>query len=560
MRSTLLLLLICIACDATERPVRHDSAEPCPEDTTCRRWQFDAARATCVSEPTADGARCDAPCMDGAICSNGNCIGTQRSCDDGDVCTVDLCAGDRCTHVVDPVQTCGTPSDPCLVPVCDGACGVAPAPDGTVCGSVSCSMRQICRAGVCTNQEVENGEPCDGPCATGRCEGGFCVGGDELRLAWEISSEPRLDPLTGRILFYDAGSSEIVDVSRDGTRRAIAAVEGASWANGGIGGGQIVLPHVQSSLITGIPIDGSGGAWSIDPAGASHRQVEDVVVLGDGRTVLGHADGSATALDSTGVPVAMVSICSGARLVSLAADESERIFAAVDCYDEGRGLQVRVAELTRAGALVGTVDVYTPHDQSVAYLKIFAASDAHVLVFVHEGADSREWLVDMDRGTAVELDDGTWGRFAAMTPGLLLVHDDGVLRALDPDSVEELWALDGAKLARACGRVPCTGGGWDGRWVFLTAEETLLATGDFGRRALLEIADGGTVRRSCTISDPEKLGGPVRILLMDGLLVAETADYRWAAWELPWRPVLAWGWFGGAGGPAGGKRAHVPSR
>jgi hypothetical protein len=103
------------------------------------------------------------PCREAGLCdpATGACSSPWRPlgtpCDDGDPCTTgDACAGGECRPGAAP--TCPPLETPCVLATCDassGACGVAPAADGTACPGGQCS------AGSCVAAEPSGG------CATG---------------------------------------------------------------------------------------------------------------------------------------------------------------------------------------------------------------------------------------------------------------------------------------------------------------------------------------------------------------------------------------------------------
>ena len=119
------------------------------------------------------------PCEDGLVCTvdtycqGGICQkGGPNLCDDGDPCTSDSCAEalGGCQHAD---VSCPTPSDPCLVAVCDGVGGCAEVPgnDGASCndGDV-CTIGDACAAGVCggTPDDCDDGNACtDDACVPG---------------------------------------------------------------------------------------------------------------------------------------------------------------------------------------------------------------------------------------------------------------------------------------------------------------------------------------------------------------------------------------------------------
>ncbi len=147
----------------------------------------------CELRDEADGTPCadGLYCTEGDQCAAGDCIGGQRDCDDGDVCTGDGCDEDnnRCRNELEPVpgaeglavgDSCtNSLDDDCdgltdvLDPDCiecsaDGQCD-----DGNTCTADSCD------AGRCKSVSVTDGSACDDGqyCTTGdACIAGACAG------------------------------------------------------------------------------------------------------------------------------------------------------------------------------------------------------------------------------------------------------------------------------------------------------------------------------------------------------------------------------------------------
>lgn len=164
---------------------------PCRGSGPCRSVTFDPVRERCVEEWFEDGAPCESgnACMVEERCLGGSCIGTARSCDDGDLCSVKACDPDL-GCVAQPIH-CPEPEEPCRVAICDPktGCGSAVAPDGTPCGPADCSGAHVCWNGTCREAPVPDGFPCTTDCGSGGCKGGKChrEEGDVLTLAWSLS-------------------------------------------------------------------------------------------------------------------------------------------------------------------------------------------------------------------------------------------------------------------------------------------------------------------------------------------------------------------------------------
>jgi hypothetical protein len=164
-----------VALSANAKPVPAcSSSEPCLAST------FDPERGECVLAPLADGSTCQSgtACFASSQCLGGVCVGTARSCDDGNACTTDAC--DPVSGCVHAPVTCGAVEELCKVAVCDPAtgCGVANAVDGTPCGSIDCVTAHVCMTGQCKALAVPDGMECApvSPCqGKGTCQAQVCV-------------------------------------------------------------------------------------------------------------------------------------------------------------------------------------------------------------------------------------------------------------------------------------------------------------------------------------------------------------------------------------------------
>ncbi|MEQ8272521.1 MAG: PQQ-binding-like beta-propeller repeat protein [Deltaproteobacteria bacterium] len=168
-------------------PVRVTAVEqpPCDDLNVCTTDVFDTELARCTHS-FADGTACEAAdkCIINAVCSQGVCLGASKTCDDGSVCTrdlcrqidgecifidnelaceddnpctADLCGPTGCEHVAlsngtacDDGDLC-TQGDACFA----GACVGTGMPDGTACDDLdSCTVEDTCRAGVCSGTSI----------------------------------------------------------------------------------------------------------------------------------------------------------------------------------------------------------------------------------------------------------------------------------------------------------------------------------------------------------------------------------------------------------------------
>ncbi|HYO59116.1 hypothetical protein [Archangium sp.] len=188
-----------------EVALRGEGVRPlaCVPSAQCRQSRFELEPGVCVESEAPDGTACipGSRCQEKGRCQAGVCVGSPRSCDDGNPCTRDACAPDM-GCMTSPV-VCPSPANPCRVGVCDRerGCTEVDAQELTVCGKVDCVTARLCFSGTC--QEVPTPEdflcapatPCQGE---GHCHGGRCVRPDagELVPAFtqELGGEPSSTP------------------------------------------------------------------------------------------------------------------------------------------------------------------------------------------------------------------------------------------------------------------------------------------------------------------------------------------------------------------------------
>lgn len=182
---------VTVGIDATARAI-----PGCTPSSSCVTATFDVRAQKCVETLMADGTSCDSgsACVVEASCQAGRCVGQARTCDDSDLCTIDVCNNvTGCEHL--PAPPC--PGDgKCQLGVCDPekGCGLTPAADGTTCGTLqSCRAAEICLDGACVVRDPPDGYVCAeaSPCqARGLCVGDRCVRPDATPLApnWVLDS------------------------------------------------------------------------------------------------------------------------------------------------------------------------------------------------------------------------------------------------------------------------------------------------------------------------------------------------------------------------------------
>lgn len=153
----------------------------CVPSSPCVTSTFDAVAARCVEARQTDGVACEAgtKCLTDARCEAGRCVGTARTCADGNACTIDVCYPETGCEFLTAPPCPGNGS--CLKGVCDPAsgCGLAPRDDGASCGNtVSCNQVSVCIEGSCVTRQPPDGYVCseESPCsAEGRCVNNTCV-------------------------------------------------------------------------------------------------------------------------------------------------------------------------------------------------------------------------------------------------------------------------------------------------------------------------------------------------------------------------------------------------
>ena len=133
----------------------------------------------CVAGTAAEGASCQdgSACTDGDTCAGGACVaGPARNCDDGSLCTLDLC---------DPATGCGHPflegpcddgskctlEDACVAGACVGT--TASCDDGNPCTQDGCDRATGCTHVALDGGACDDGSACatDTACVAGQCKG-----------------------------------------------------------------------------------------------------------------------------------------------------------------------------------------------------------------------------------------------------------------------------------------------------------------------------------------------------------------------------------------------------
>jgi hypothetical protein len=175
----------------------------CVPSAPCRQSRFELEPGVCVESESPDGAACipGSRCQENGSCQAGACVGSPRTCDDGNPCTRDACAPDQ-GCITAPV-VCPSSGNPCRVGVCDRerGCSEVDARDLSVCGKVDCVTARLCFSGTCREVRTPEGFLCSPatPCqGEGHCHAGECVRPEveELEPAFtqELGGEPSSAP------------------------------------------------------------------------------------------------------------------------------------------------------------------------------------------------------------------------------------------------------------------------------------------------------------------------------------------------------------------------------
>lgn len=191
-----------------------DDGNSCTDDVFNR--QTEQCRHTNTTNTCDDGNAC----TEEDRCQEGSCRGVARSCDDHNVCTLNLC---------DPAAGCVFPpdgricadDDPCTKDVCDpsGGCQHPNADDGTACGPFSCAIAHLCIFGGCRELDItgsSDGFPCsDGDACTesDTCRFGACAPGPLRDSGPEIVAT--LDTYGGEGSFVTTDGFRYLFVDRD---------------------------------------------------------------------------------------------------------------------------------------------------------------------------------------------------------------------------------------------------------------------------------------------------------------------------------------------------------
>ncbi len=289
----------------------------CTASSSCLVARFDLVRLTCVEDPAEDGLACasDSLCLVNSRCEAGRCVGTARTCEDHDKCTIDVCYPlTGCEFL--PAPPC--PGDgACMAGVCNSqtGCGLAPREDGALCGSTgetnSCTAVKVCIEGDCVVRDPPDGYVCAeaSPCSSeGRCVGEVCVASapaTTLRPSWTFDSATAgdfdagvwapalhdfvLEP-TGELTL--SGFFNVPSVLRANTPSAKPTPEGVSrrcilW------GARYVCADYPSSpngMVSAIELDTGATAWTFNIRTAKPEFLQTAPVIFLARLVVQGSD------------------------------------------------------------------------------------------------------------------------------------------------------------------------------------------------------------------------------------------------------------------------------
>ncbi len=231
-----------------------EKAPPCRASGPCREVDFNPETGECKERRLPDGASCVSgnQCMTDETCSGDVCKGVLRVCDDGNLCTEDVCDPARGCLALDRSADCPMPNDSCKSAYCDplGGCGIVNVDDGTPCGPANCATALICASGQCRELDVPEGTPCNGECGIGACKDKVCFRtmGKVLKEAWTYEPDagirlefPGISDPSGNLYWAecDSTSCDVVSYTSNGFSRFRSKVKTA--VSGGLQREQLIL-------------------------------------------------------------------------------------------------------------------------------------------------------------------------------------------------------------------------------------------------------------------------------------------------------------------------------
>jgi hypothetical protein len=198
---------VCTSADACKDGKCVGTAKTCNDSDPCTVDACDP-KLGCTTAAGNDGATCSdgLPCTLGDACKAGSCAGTGKNCADGNTCTLDTCDG-ATGNCANPLATDGTPcddgnacspSDTCAGGVCKGV--------GPVCDDKNpCTVDSCATGNTCKYTPVTDGTGCDDGslCTTGdACAAGQCNGKPAIACAdTNPCTVDTCAPTTGKCVF-----------------------------------------------------------------------------------------------------------------------------------------------------------------------------------------------------------------------------------------------------------------------------------------------------------------------------------------------------------------------
>ena len=159
------------------------SVVTCKQGDPCATWACAPASGTCVATPTNEAGGCDDGdlCTIGDPCGGGVCLaGAATTCDDGNVCTDELCEPAKGCVTLAAQATCSdgdacTQGETCGAASCGGG-EVVDCDDGSDCTADSCQPQSGCAHAAVGGECDDSNE-----CTQGElCGEGVCGGGQQI--------------------------------------------------------------------------------------------------------------------------------------------------------------------------------------------------------------------------------------------------------------------------------------------------------------------------------------------------------------------------------------------
>ncbi|MCY1000870.1 hypothetical protein OWM54_27335 [Myxococcus sp. MISCRS1] len=286
----------------------------CVPSSPCHESSFDLATGTCIERALEDGATCipTSRCVVNGRCESGACVGSPRTCDDDNPCTVDACSPSQ-GCVTAPV-VCPTPSNRCKVGVCDRdeGCQEVDAEDFIPCGPGDCKSARLCFNGSCDEFATPDGIVCAPATACrgeGTCQDGECERPDAGELEAEFSQQLGGEPVGAPALLVQDGALFSSVCDEDAGCRLV------SFTQSGLlrfespypdGGARTLLAASDAGVVVAAP----EGLESYAPRTPGARQWEaswtSLGAPSDAGPWLGHVEAGQVALTAAGDVVAHV--------------------------------------------------------------------------------------------------------------------------------------------------------------------------------------------------------------------------------------------------------------